>query len=1266
MAENIDSLQIEISADTAIAEKSINKLISSISKLQKKLDVDKLKIFTTEIKSLSSATNGLDGTKLSVYAEKLADISRAVSTFSESGKKIKDSSAALEKLSNLDFSKLSISGDFSGFKSLSEGMEGFSKAAVEISKIKPTEINRAVKGLGKLESLNLSNLAQNAQMLKGVDFSALNDLGTGVQALSTSLAGADKVSAGTTKLFSSLSMLAASANNIPKIQQALPRLSVELQGFISTMAQAPSVQASTTALITALSNLASAGNKIQKTVSALPDLTQGIGQFINALSKMPKVNDNTLRAVEALSRIAPVGAKAGSAAKSLQKNIASLSSSMGKLQSGTKASLSGLKGFAMQAAGLIGIAGGIYALIGAAKESITTASDLAEAQNVVNQGFGDMAYMANDFASTSLQTFGISEVAAKRTAGQFAVMGKALGLVPEEAAKMSLSLTGLTGDLSSFWNVSQDVAQTALESVFTGETESLKQFGVVLTEANLQQFAYSQGITQSISAMTEAEKVQLRYAYVMQATSDAQGDFAATSGGWANQVRLLSGQFQTLAGIVGTGLIAAFLPVIQVVNNVMSKIIQLANTLGTFLGKLFGIQSQTSSMGAGLSEIAESAGSVSDNLGSAAGEIGDVGKEASKSEDKLNGFIAGWHEVNNMTSNEGSKGSGGGGGAGGGVAMPDMALPSEYEIDLTAEDQISPVIEAVKNRAIELKSLFLAGFSVGLGDTSVFDSIQNNIDSIGKSFLDIFANEDVITAFNSMIDTLSYNAGAKAGSFISVGSTIIDNITGGAALYLESAKERIQEWLVDMFNITARTDTIITNFQVALADIFTVFRSDEAKQITADIIQIFTDGFMGTTELAAKLGADILNVILTPITENAEGFKEELQNVINPISEVLTTLADSFTQTWDKINQMYDEHLRPLFDSITDGLSEIVGTLLDGYNTYMAPVLETLAGKFTEVWQGTIQPLLDNFIELFGKVADLIKVVWENILQPVVNWIAGNIYPVVAPVVEAVGTLFLDVFQGIGDTLNNFLTIAGGVIDFLTGVFSGDWEKAWDGIKSVFEGVWNGMPDFIKEPIRSIVGFINTMIAAVESGVNGVIEALNAISIDIPETPFSDAFTLGFNLSKIDLPRIPQLAKGGVLKKGQWGFLEGDGDEAVVPLEKNTGWISAVAENLKERLGHFENLKVDIMPEISKHQYAFSNVDVNSFRNQRMSDEIDFHMAALSGQISRQNRLIEEQNELLEAIYKKPTLSSREAFEAVTKEWRLFARRTHKSPVPLY
>ena len=159
---------------------------------------------------------------------------------------------------------------------------------------------------------------------------------------------------------------------------------------------------------------------------------------------------------------------------------------------------------------VLGLAGG-FTFGGITKAALDAASNLQEVQNVVDVSFGEMSWKAENFAKTCIESFGMSELAAKKTAGSFMAMGRAMDLNLEEASNMAIKLTALTGDFASFYNISQDYARVALSAVYTGETETLKRYGIVLTEANLQQFAYTKGIETSIKKMSARDKLLLRY-----------------------------------------------------------------------------------------------------------------------------------------------------------------------------------------------------------------------------------------------------------------------------------------------------------------------------------------------------------------------------------------------------------------------------------------------------------------------------------------------------------------------------------------------------------------------------------------------------------------------------------------------------------------------------------------------------------------------------------------------------------------------------------
>ena len=198
-----------------------------------------------------------------------------------------------------------------------------------------------------------------------------------------------------------------------------------------------------------------------------------------------------------------------------------------------------------------------------------------EAVNKVDVVFGGAARTVHEFSDTTLTAYGIAKSTALDMAALFGDMATSMGFSQEEAAKMSTELVALAGNLASFKNVSLDQVETALKSIYTGETESLKNFGIVMTEANLQAYALSQGIETATSAMSQSEKVALRLQYVFDNTKNAQGDFARTSDSTANQLRILSESLKELAAIAGKELIPMVLPIIKQLNQIIQKVGQL-------------------------------------------------------------------------------------------------------------------------------------------------------------------------------------------------------------------------------------------------------------------------------------------------------------------------------------------------------------------------------------------------------------------------------------------------------------------------------------------------------------------------------------------------------------------------------------------------------------------------------------------------------------------------------------------------------------------
>ena len=260
-------------------------------------------------------------------------------------------------------------------------------------------------------------------------------------------------------------------------------------------------------------------------------------------------------------------------------------------QSGINKGLFGIKSAVSKIGAAVGVAFSVTALVRFGKAAISLASDLQEVQNVVDVAFGEMSYKIEKFAETSIENFGISRLTAKRTASTYMAMAKGMGIAEGVASDMAITMTGLTADIASFYNMSQERADVILKSVYTGETETLKQLGIVMTEVNLENFAMSKGITKSLNSMTQQEKTMLRYQFVLEQTRLAQGDFVRTQDSWANQTRILSERWKEMQTVFGDAFIILGQLVLPVINEMVKGLTSIANITKvafTNLAKLFG------------------------------------------------------------------------------------------------------------------------------------------------------------------------------------------------------------------------------------------------------------------------------------------------------------------------------------------------------------------------------------------------------------------------------------------------------------------------------------------------------------------------------------------------------------------------------------------------------------------------------------------------------------------------------------------------------
>jgi hypothetical protein len=499
--------------------------------------------------------------------------------------------------------------------------------------------------------------------------------------------------------------------------------------------------------------------------------------------------------------------------------------------SAIKQSFNGLGSAVKKIGLLIGGAFAVGKLAQFGKECVELGSNLAEVQNVVDVTFTTMSDKVNEFAKNAMTSAGLSETMAKRYVGTFGAMSKSFGFSEAQAYDMSTALTQLTGDVASFYNISQDLAYIKLKSVFTGETETLKDLGVVMTQSALDQYALANGYGKTTSAMTEQEKVALRLAFVQKQLSAASGDFIRTSDSWANQVRVMQLQLQSLKATVGQGLINIFTPVLKVINILLGKLATLANAFKSFTELITGKKSsgQTSGSGAGLTgtdaiaDTADAYGQAADNAGKLADSTEDVADATKDAAKAAKGYLSPLDEINRYstqdTSSTASKtpssgtGSGGSpGGLAGAVGNVDYGKVAEGE---TALDKISKSAEKLAKLLRKLWKPFQDAWKKEGKNTIdaaqiALSGIAKLAKSVGKSLVEVWTNGTGTTMLTTML-RIAQNVLKTIGNIASgfadawnknnIGTQIIQNIADALVVvmqFVEKIAEDTATWAANL------------------------------------------------------------------------------------------------------------------------------------------------------------------------------------------------------------------------------------------------------------------------------------------------------------------------------------------------------------------------------------------------------------------------------------------------------------------------------------
>lgn len=967
-----------------------------------------------------------------------------------------------------------------------------------------SDAQQATRAIGNLQD-KLRGLGDTLNSLNGA---SISNFASGMSQLATSLRSVSSID---TRTFSKIATNMEKLGNLDTARlvssaSALKSMATELSGFASISKQSAEI----TQLTASISKLGSksagyAADNIRNLGSALKEV-------MTTLSSAPRVNSNIIQMTNALANLSQQGAKVGSASRSLVTGFSNTTKSI-------KNTRSGFRGLASTIGKFYATYWLIMRAVGKIGGAVDLASQLTEVQNVVDTTFGDTASKVDDFTKTSIQDFGMSELTVKQISSRFQALGTSVGITSQQVANgtavtnkalmsqantlykttdsmadMSLNLTKLAGDMASFYDVDQADVAKSLQSIFTGTIAPLRRYGLDLTQATLSEWAMKNGLDANIKSMTQAEKVLLRYNYVMANTQAAQGDFAKTANTWANSVRVLKQEFQAWGSIIGSVIINALKPFVQALSKVMLKVISFTRTVADALGAIFGWTIEISGRGAtadGMEDIADGVGDIGDNADS-----------SNKKAQKLKKTLLSIDEIHALDDNSDS-GSGGGSGSGGsGSGGADSGVNSSLK-------KTDGLLEKYKS---SIKDLYSLGKYIGDALASAMESINwkkiyQKADNFGKGLADFL---------NGLISPrLFYDLGATiAGSlntalhFLNSFGTTFDwtnfglSIANGINGFFENfdfalLAKTINAWVQGIYTMLT---TAIKN--VSWKDVLKGI-TDFLSNLDIKTVEIIVGTLLIKKIISLKLGSVALDFIGKSLSKAIAGA------IASKIGFELVEgagIGTAIMQAFKTIFASLSTNLGLLIEGLFSGLS-LGDAITAAFGTGAVDLLATIGSAFSAI-AGTILSIV-NFVKMlkdgFSWVNEILMVIGVALatIGAILAGVAALPAVIVGAIVAAVATIVVvvkdnwnaicELFSTVGEWFNG--NVIKPVVSFFKDMWktiSGFFGSLWKDIVTVWQGASKWFSSTVIEPI---VGFFKGFATRAQQIFQGIWIIIQAIWI---------------------------------------------------------------------------------------------------------------------------------------------------------------------------
>lgn len=682
--------------------------------------------------------------------------------------------------------------------------------------------------------------------------------------------------------------------------------------------------------------------------------------------------------------------------------------------------------------------------------------------------------------------------------------------------------------------------------VMQGQTSALKRVGISFSEAEENVLKYG----------NEQERAAMLAKVITNNVGQMNQALANTPQG---QMQQLKNNFGDLKEVLGSLVSLALVPILKVLNQIIVKLIQAATAAKQFVMNFLGIEDNTTALPSVVSDSADSMADMADNT-----------EDETKEAKKLKSVLAGFDTINllNFDEDEADKAKDVTSGLDNISALTPVT-GKENTLTTNIEVKGKEKLDAIKNLFKDLWNKFKEGLKLSLNAGKFFDSLKNIynwLKRLGEAIKKIVFNPELQEAAKRLIEAFMKMNGQIIGAALSIGAAFAENLIAGITQWLEQDSDWIIERLVSISDSWTTIFTQIGNTAQALGNVISgILKSQEAINITTNLIAGVGNAILGVLDIGSQFIADFTTTVTQPFINNQEEIKETVIGTLQSIEIYTKTFRDSVKDTFTKVQQVYDKYLKPMWQNIETALDRIIKSTLELWNKYINPVLTQLANRWDTIWKTVIQPIINHFLELCGKIGEVIGKLFNNVIAPFVEWFNTTFGPVISDVVYNVGSMFQDQMGIIAVAIDTVISFIEGIVDAINLVldalpdFWDNWETGMDEIvgfaKNMYDGVIGWFDDLKQKGIEKIKSFINSII----DNLNSFIDGMNSkLSIEIPVDLKGNTKKFGTNIK-----HIPRLAKGGVVESPTLALMgENNKKEAVMPLEQNTGWIEVLANRL--------------------------------------------------------------------------------------------------------